>query len=59
MKKYEIIDRIMEIKPNRYSRKELSKIRKSELEDILDDLTGGSSLFPNGRDYDSADEDFV
>ena len=38
---------------------ELKKMTKAELEDLFDDLTDHSDMFPNGRDYDAEDEDGI
>ena len=38
---------------------ELKKMSKAELEELFDELTDESGMFPNGRDYDAEDEDGI
>lgn len=58
MLKQEIIYRLLEIGVP-YTKSELQKMDKADLKEMLNELTDSSEMFPNGRDYDSEDEDFV
>ena len=40
-----------------YNINELKKMSKDELQELYDELHGSDVLFPNGRDYDSENED--
>ena len=57
MKKSELIVAIHEIDSSR-DELELKKLSKEELEELYEDLTDDSDMYPNGRDYDAEDEDF-
>lgn len=47
MRKNELIDALMELGENR---EDLKEYNKSELEELLNELTDHSNLYPNGRD---------
>lgn len=55
MKKKELIDYLVEEYDE--DRKELKKMTKDELQEMLENYTDTSDLFPNGRDYDAEDWD--
>lgn len=57
MNKSELINRLLELTSN-YTLQELRAMHKDELEELLEGYTDESSMFPNGRDADSEDEDF-
>lgn len=57
MNKSELINRLLELTSN-YTLQELRAMHKDELEELLEAHTDESSMFPNGRDTDSEDEDF-
>ena len=57
MTKKFLIDRILEHEPA-YDINELQESTVEELKDILSELTGTSSMYPNGYDPDAEDEDF-
>lgn len=57
MKKADLIDLL--VSDYWQDEKELKKMTKAELEELLDELTDESNMFPNGRDYDAEDEDGV
>ena len=57
MKKSELIVAIHEIDSSR-DELELKKLSKEELEELYEDLTADSDMYPNGCDYDAEDEDF-
>lgn len=57
MNKSELINRLLELTSN-YTLQELRAMHKDELEELLEEHTDESSMFPNGRDTDSEDEDF-
>ena len=40
-----------------YEREELKGQKKDELEELLQEHTDWSNIYPNGRDFDSEDED--
>lgn len=37
---------------------ELQKLSSKELDELIDELSDTSDLYPNGRDYDAEDEDW-
>ena len=42
-----------------YNINDLKKMSKEELQELYDELHGLDVLFPNGRDYDSENEDGI
>lgn len=54
MNKSEIIEFLLKYN---YDYDELKKQSKKELEELFEEHTDTSNLFPNGRDFDSEDED--
>lgn len=50
MTKSELIELLIE---HGEDKNELKKMKKDELEELYDELTDTSNLFPNGRDYDA------
>lgn len=50
MKKSELIELLIE---HGEDEKELKKMTKDELEELYEEITDTSNLFPNGRDYDA------
>ena len=52
MKKEDIIEQLLEIGVNE-SETELKKMKKDELEELLEANTDESSMYPNGRDHDA------
>lgn len=50
MKKSELIEELIEHGENK---EELKKMTKDELEELYEEITDSSDLFPNGRDYDA------
>lgn len=57
MRKAELIDLL--VSDYWQDEAELKKMTKAELEELLDDLTDESDMFPNGRDYDAENEDGI
>ncbi len=57
MRKAELIDLL--VSDYWQDESELKKMTKAELEELLDDLTDESDMFPNGRDYDAENEDGI
>lgn len=55
MTKAEIIDILVDY--YREDRVELGKMKKDELEELLEEYGDDSSMFPNGRDFDAEDWD--
>jgi len=51
MTKTEIIEILVE--DYRGDRKELKKMKKDELKELLEEYEDDSSMFPNGRDFDA------
>ena len=54
VKKSEIIEFLLKYN---YDYDELKKQKKEELEELFEEHTSTSDVFPNGRDVDSEDED--
>lgn len=57
MNKNDMINRILEIS-SLYDKKTLSNMSKDDIDEIFEDITDTSDMFPNGRDFDAEDEDF-
>lgn len=55
MTKAEIIEILVD--NYREDKEEMKKMKKDELEELLEEYGDHSSLFPNGRDYDAEDWD--
>ncbi|WP_187115110.1 hypothetical protein [Clostridium tyrobutyricum] len=53
MTKAEIIEILVDT--YREDKDELKKMKKDELEEILEEYEDDSSMFPNGRDFDAED----
>ena len=58
MSKSEKIQYILEWDSS-YTEEDLKKLSNKELDSIITDINDDSDMFPNGRDYDAEDEDFV
>ena len=58
MNKTEKIEYILE-HDGSYDNDELRVMKNEELDDIVEELSDESGMFPNGRDYDVEDEDGV
>lgn len=56
MLKKDLINRILEI-ASYYEGDDLKGMSRIELEDILEEITGDSDMYPNGRDYEAEDEE--
>lgn len=57
MRKAEKIERLLEL-CHWFTEAELKKKKVEELDELLDEFTDDSDLYPNGRDYDAEDEDW-
>lgn len=58
MSKSEKIQYILECDSS-YTEEYLKKLSNKELDSMITDINDDSDMFPNGRDYDAEDEDFV
>lgn len=58
MSKSEKIQYILEWDSS-YTEEDLKKLSNKELDSMITDINDDSDMFPNGRDYDAEDEDFV
>lgn len=58
MSKSEKIQYILEWDSS-YTEEDLKKLSNKELDSIITDINDDSDMFPNGRDYDAEDEDYV
>lgn len=58
MSKSEKIQYILELDSS-YTEEDLKKLSNKELDSMITDINDDSDMFPNGRDYDAEDEDFV
>ena len=58
MSKSEKIQYILEWESS-YTEDDLKKLSNKELDSIITDINDDSDMFPNGRDYDAEDEDYV
>ncbi|MCD2347399.1 hypothetical protein [Clostridium guangxiense] len=52
MNRKDIIERLLELGEDK---QELRKMKKDELEELLEEYTDESTMYPNGRDYDAED----
>lgn len=58
MSKSEKIQYILEWDSS-YTEEDLKKLSNKELDSMITDINDDSDMFPNGRDYDAEDEDYV
>lgn len=58
MSKSEKIQYILEWDSS-YTEEDLKELSNKELDSIITDIDNDSDMFPNGRDYDAEDEDYV
>lgn len=57
MKKDEKIEILLQYSPW-LDETELKQMTVAELDELIDDLSDDSDMYPNGRDYDAEDEDW-
>ena len=57
MRKDEKIETLLQYSPW-LDETELKQMTVTDLDELIDDLSDDSDMYPNGRDYDAEDEDW-